>query len=171
MTRDKKDVSFELNLGGLFKGIGNFVDLLSAMVEKGEREFQRTGEIGGVGKSGAKGVYGFSVRVGGLGEPGIKVEPFGNIRETEEGPTVQDVREPLTDLFDEPEKITVIAEVPGADSEKIEVSLNGDILTFSAQSGERKYYKEVLIPVKGELGAPSWSVTNGLLKITIPKKA
>jgi len=67
MTEKKKDrkaqVSIDLGFGGLFKGLAEFLDVLSDMAEKGEELRARAGEfeVEGLGKE-AKGVYGFSVR-------------------------------------------------------------------------------------------------------------
>ena len=55
-----------------------------------------------------KGVYGFTINTAGGGSP--KVETFGNIRKTPEGPKVDEEREPITDIFDEKTEIVVIAE-------------------------------------------------------------
>ena len=80
MTRRKekyeetKDVRMDSGFGGIFKGLADLVEKLGDLAEKGG-ELSRTGEIGA---EGAKGVYGFSVKVG-LGGEGVKVQPFGNI--------------------------------------------------------------------------------------------
>ena len=84
--KEKKEAIIDLGLGGLFKGIGNLMDLISDMAEKGESEVSRHGEFKVKGLDRARGVYGFSVRMGLGGTP--TVEHFGNIRATDEGPVV-----------------------------------------------------------------------------------
>ena len=81
-AKEEAKVSFDLGFGGLFKGLGDFIDLLGDMVETGEEEVARSGEfrVKGLGEKG-RGVYGFSVRTGIGGIP--QVEHFGNIRATE----------------------------------------------------------------------------------------
>src|SRR3989304_2644389 len=108
-SEDGAKVDFDFGLGGLFKGLGDFLDLFSDMVETGESEKTQTGEfkVKGLGDKG-KGVYGFSVRTGIGGMP--KVERFGNIRPGKQGPVVAEVREPLVDIFDEGKEIVVGAE-------------------------------------------------------------
>src|SRR3990172_2216288 len=98
------EVHIELGFGELFKGLGNFIDLLGQMAEEGKSEVSRTQEVRG--PSGLRGVYGFSVKMGLGGTP--TVERFGNIRATPRGPEVSEVREPLTDVFDEGDHILVI---------------------------------------------------------------
>ena len=79
-----------------------------------------------------QGVYGFSIRTGLGGMP--KVESFGNIRESEAGPVVADTRAPIVDVFDEGDKLLVVAELPGVAKKEIKVELNGDVLALAAHA-------------------------------------
>jgi len=163
----KGEVTFDLGFGGLFKGIGNFIDLLSQMVEEGEEEVTRTGEfkVKGLGEK-AKGVYGFSIRTGIGGIP--RVEHFGNIRETEEGPVVAEVREPLVDVFDEGDLILVVAELPGAAEGEIKIEIKDDILSLET-TGERKYAKELLLPCPVDPATMKKAHKNGILELRLEK--
>ena len=115
-----------------------------------------------------KGVYGVSVRTAtGGGKP--KVETFGNIRKTTEGPKVEEEREPMTDVFDEKEEMIIIAEMPGIETEDIKIDLKDDILDISATGKIRKYHKELLLPVKAELKNLNFNYNNGILEIKIKK--
>ncbi len=155
-------------LGDLFRGIGDLVELLKEMEAEGKTETTRTGELRGKGRlKDLKGVYGFSVKVGLGGEP--TVETFGNIRKGEDGPVVEEVREPLVDVFDEKEAIRVIAELPGVEANDIKVELEGDILTLAAEGKDRKYTKEVLLPAKGKRESLKSSYRNGILEVTVAK--
>ena len=55
----------ESEIGGLFKTLGNAVDLLGQLAEAGAKRLQHQGEFSlkGLG-DGARGVYGFSIRSG-----------------------------------------------------------------------------------------------------------
>jgi HSP20 family protein len=163
----KEEVTIDLGFGGLFKGLGNFIDLLGEMVEMGEEEVTRSGEfrIKGLGDKG-RGIYGFSVRTGIGGIP--RVEPFGNIRTTDEGPVVADVREPLVDLFDEGQEIVIVAELPGVGEEEIHVEVQDDILSLET-TGERKYAKEVLLPEAVETATLRKTYRNGILELRLKK--
>lgn len=155
----------KLGFGGVFKGIGSLIDLVSKMTEEGKTEVSRTGEIKGLGK--AKGVYGFTVKMGLGGTP--TVEQFGNIRETEKGPVVEEVREPLVDVFDEKDKVLVIVELPGVDESGIRTEIKGDILAIEASNKDRKYAKEILLPGAVDGDKMQSSYKNGVLEITLPK--
>jgi HSP20 family protein len=163
---DKVDVDFgmgKISFGGLFKGLGNLIDLASKLNEAG---VERSGEIGGLPR-GAKGVYGFSVRTM-AGKPVI--ESFGNIKETAKGPIVEEVREPMIDVFDEEDRILVIAELPGVSESEINVEVAGDILNISASDKDRKYAKEILLPGKVKPDSIKTSYNNGILEIILEKE-
>lgn len=163
---DKIDVDLgmgRISFGGLFKGLGNFMDLASKLSEEG---YERTGEIRGLPK-GAKGVYGFSIRTL-AGKPVI--ESFGNIRETARGPVVEEVREPMVDIFDEEDRILVIAELPGVSESEIKVEVAGDILNLAASDRDRKYAREILLPGKVKPDSVKTSYKNGILEITLEKE-
>jgi len=177
MAKEKKkkeeeglDIDFgigKLGLGGLFNGIGKLVDLAADLKEAGG-EIKKEGEIDlSHLKKGMKGVFGFSVKTAVGGKP--IVEPFGNIKKTPKGPTVEEEREPITDVFDEKEEIKVYAEMPGVNEGDIKLDLKGDILNISAQTSDRKYRKEILLPAKAKAETLTSSYKNGMLEIKIKK--
>jgi HSP20 family protein len=153
-----------VSFGGLFKGLGNLIDLATKLNEAG---VQRSGEIGGLPR-GAKGVYGLKISTL-SGKPVI--ESFGNIRETARGPVVEEVREPMVDVFDEATRILVIVELPGVSEKEIKVEVSGDILNVTASGRERKYAREVLLPAKVKAEPLRKSFKNGVLEITLEKEA
>jgi HSP20 family protein len=114
-----------------------------------------------------KGVYGFTINTAGGGTP--KVETFGNIKKTAEGPKVDEEREPITDIFNEKKEIVVIAEMPGIEENDLKINLKGDILEISAAGKNRKYRKELLLPLKAKSQNLNHKFTNGILEIRIKK--
>ena len=168
--KESKDAEFvvDLGLGGLFKGLTDMVGQLSDAMEnlKVEAE-EQTGEfkIKGLGDE-ARGVYGFSIRTATGGK--THVEPFGNIRQTKDGPEVADSREPMVDVFDEEHEVIVTAEVPGVSEDHIEVHIEEDVLSLQT-TGQRKYAKEILLPVPVQLESMSKSYNNGILELRFAK--
>jgi HSP20 family protein len=166
--KEKKNESdFDLfGLGGLFKGIEKLVDLAGKLDEKGG--ISKEGEINFDHlKKGMKGVYGFTINTAGGGTP--RVETFGNIKKTPEGPKVDEEREPITDIFDEKNEIVIIAEMPGIEENDIKIDLKEDILELSAASKNRTYRKELLLPLKAVKQNLRHKFTNGILEIRIKK--
>ena len=176
MTGKKRDegknggVEFDLGLGGLFKGLGNLIDSATKLAEKGE-ELSKSGEIdfSGLDKikglKDLKGVYGVRVRTLADGKP--SVQPFGNIKRTPKGPVVEEVREPIVDIFDESDEIQVVAEMPGIDEKDITIEIKGDILNISAEGENRKYQKEVLLSREAKTDDMTWTYKNGILEVKI----
>lgn len=161
-------VTVDLGLGGLFKGLGDFLDVFSDMIESGDSgqsEVSRTEEfkVKGMGDKG-KGIYGFTVRTGIGGMP--KVERFGNIRTSEEGPVMAEAREPLVDIFDEGREIVMVAELPGVAEDEIHVEIKEDIV-FLKTNGQRKYEKEILLPRAVDGKAKAKTFKNGILELRL----
>ena len=164
------DIDFgigKFSLGGFINGIEKLVDLAEELKDSGG-ELKKEGEIDlGHLKEGMKGVFGFSIKTMAGGKP--IVESFGNIKKTPQGPTVEEVREPMTDVFDEKEEIRIYSEMPGVNEADIKFDLKGDILDISAQSGDRKYHKEILLPLQVKKEALSYTYKNGVLEVRIKK--
>lgn len=170
--KDENEIEVEfgmgkINLGGLFQGIGNLIDLVSELEEEGKGELNREEEF--TSPSGrVKAVYGLSVKTGLGGKP--TVESFGNVRKTSRGPVVEEERQPLVDIFDEKDHVLLIIELPGIEEEHISTRIKGDILMLSAANGDRKYYKEVVLPEDVDVGTLTSKYKNGVLEIRIGKK-
>ncbi|MEM6429665.1 MAG: Hsp20/alpha crystallin family protein [Deinococcota bacterium] len=176
--KDKKvDVDLSKLLGGSLGGsLGKLVDLASSLSQDGEtiaerlknldsnlneasstREFQDS--------SGRSGVIGFRIRTGIGGE--TNVDTFGNVYQ--EGEEVSDVREPLTDIYDQGDTLSIIAEMPGVSEDAVSLTVNGMALTIEAtgRSG-RRYQKDLVLPDHANTEMMTKSYQNGILEITIP---
>ena len=96
----------------------------------------------------------------------LKIEPFGNIRRESSGDAVvEDIREPLCDVYDEDDHVLVLAEIPGVSKKDVQLELAGDRLTIRARRGEKRYHKEVVLPETFSPENMQWECTNGILKI------
>jgi HSP20 family protein len=164
------------SLGGFFGGLGTLIEKLGELAEKGE-EFKAAnggGEFGDGSK--VKGVYGFTIRTGlgdreGSSNQSVKVEPFGNVRaDSKTGrATVHEVIEPMIDVFEEPDHVLVVAEMPGIAEDNVTLDLKDDILTITAERGPRKYRKEVLLPASFALENLSRTCRNGMLEVRLAR--
>jgi HSP20 family protein len=163
--RNEKESDTELGFGGILKGFGDLVEKLGELAKTGE-QLSQSGEIHGQGK-GAKGIYGFTVKVGLGNDGGPRVEPFGNIRkDPQSGKTVvQEVREPVVDLFEEEDHVLVLAEMPGISVGDLKITVEDDLLTISAARGDKKYRKEVLLPASFTREKTHVTCNNGVVEI------
>jgi HSP20 family protein len=163
----------KVGVGGILGGLSTLVESLGNLMERLEAaggEIRREGEIP-IGKEseGVKAVYGFSLRLGGPGgRP--RLEPFGNLSSGKRGePVVSESREPLLDVFDEPDHVLVVAELPGVQESEISLELNGDVLVIKAEGGRTKFYKELLLPCQPSSHTHSYK--NGILEVRLTRPA
>lgn len=163
-TEKNSEGGHEQGLGGILQGLGDLVEKLGDLAKSGE-QLSRTGEIHGPDQE-VKGIYGFTVKVG-LGDNRPQVEPFGNLhKDPESGHTVvREVREPVVDIFEEEDHVSVVAEMPGISVEDVKITVDDDLLTISAERGDKKYRKEVLLPASFALEKTQVTCNNGVVEI------
>lgn len=163
-SKDKPPGGIELGLGGILKGLGDLVEKLAEVAETG-KELSRTGEIRGEGEQ-LKGIYGFTIKVG-LGGEQPSIQPFGNIRkDVRSGRTVvQEIREPVADIFEEADHVLVVAEMPGISAQDVRVEVEDKVLTITAGKKDKKYRKEILLPQAFPREKMQISCNNGVLEI------
>jgi len=134
-NRDEK----ELGLGSIFKGIGNFVDILSDIIEKGETLKEFKGDIGKISKTNnVTGKYDINVHLGNID----KLKEFAEFGKKKEDKSLEIVT-PATDVFNEDDEITVVAEIPGIEEKDITCKIENNIFYLSAKRGSCKYSKEI----------------------------
>jgi HSP20 family protein len=155
---------------GFFSGLGSAIELLGKLAEQAEHGTLSSNESKSGSEPRVHGVYGFSVKSA-AGEKAVTVEPFGNIRRDDEGKLVEvhEIREPLVDLFDEPGRLLVVAEVPGVEESNVRLELHDDILIISTEKGDPKYRKEVLLPASFSSDQLTFHCRNGVLEIVLSK--
>lgn len=166
--RDEAAGGIDLDFGGVFRGLGDMVDMIGKLAEAGEKHIERQGEfkVKGLGDQ-ARGVYGFSIRSG-IGGSKPKVEPFGNVHAGEDGLEVGDIREPLVDVFDETDEVVVTAELPGVLESDVSVTFEDGAMKIETL-GERHYVKALDLPAAVDPRTLKQSYNNGVLELRIAK--
>lgn len=170
MSKKPNDFS---NLNGILGGLGDLVGRITELAEKAE-EMKNTQEFSSkIGGQEVKGVYGFNFKFGiaddKTSEPKIKVEPFGNVKtDKAKGVRVEEIREPMIDLLEEDDHVLILAEMPGVAASDVKIEITDDVLEISAESGERKYRKEILLPFVCQ-PAPQIKSNNGVIEIRCEK--
>jgi HSP20 family protein len=146
-----------------FERMREFMDRVTKRAIRGELGAQEQGPY----------VYGFSMRLGPDGKPHI--EEFGNTKppkkiEGSKGEKVEIAeREPLTDVIESAESISITLEIPGVDKDEIELTVEDDTVSINVDTSSRKYFKE--IPLKSRVDPKTSKATykNGVLDIILEK--
>lgn len=118
-------------------------------------------------------VYGFTMRVGPDGKPNI--EEFGNTRpprrlEGAEGEQFKMAeREPLTDVMESDNSISITLEIPGVEKEEIELRVEEDSVTINVDTPQRRYFKEIPMKTKIDPNTSKATYKNGVLDIILKK--
>ena len=121
-------------------------------------------------KPGKSYVHGYSFRVGPNGKP--RLEEFGNRRvKSDEGKSrISEDREPLTDVIEGKEDVSVTVELPGVEKEDIDLQVIEDELEITVDSPQRKYHKKVHLPVDVKPKTTKATYKNGILDVSIQRK-
>ncbi|MBI2336720.1 MAG: Hsp20/alpha crystallin family protein [Deltaproteobacteria bacterium] len=181
----KPDAEIELGgkglLGGFFKGLGSLIELADKLGKTGGIE--KSGTFGVNGQKDVNGVYGFSIKTmtgpGGAARP--VVQPFGDLskfkpsaqsvkKQKPAGPTVEEAREPLTDIFDEGGFVRIVVELPGVSEPELVCEIQGDDIVQISTTGNKKYSKEILLTHKIDPASEEKRFTNGVLELKLKKK-
>jgi len=112
-------------------------------------------------------VYGFSMSMGPDGKPIVR--EFGNVQRDRFGPKIREDREPLVDVLEEDKDVVVVAELPGVEKEDIKLHATEDHLTISVDTSDRKYYKELFLPVCVDPASARAVYKNGVLEVRLKK--
>ena len=115
-------------------------------------------------------VHGYSMRVGPDGKPHF--EEFGNHHLTSgEGKSrISEDREPLTDIIEGIEDVSVTVELPGVEKEDIDLRVIEDELEITVNTPQRKYHKIVHLPVDVRPKTTKATYKNGILDVSIQRK-
>lgn len=164
---------------GAFEEIDRmFEEMFREMLKDVPKELYRERKLPGGGTVREIGplMYGYSMSIGPDGKPVIR--EFGNIKPSKRPSPfgykrpfleIKEEREPLVDVITEDDSIRVLAEVPGVEKSDIKLSCSERLLTISVDSEERKYYKEVELPVEVDPKVSKATYKNGVLEIVLTK--
>jgi len=73
------------------------------------------------------------------------------------------------DVYEEDDRIRVVADLPGVGKEAIELKCDGETLTISAASPHREYDERIRLPARVDEHSASASFNNGILEVTVDK--
>ncbi|MGC8572267.1 MAG: Hsp20/alpha crystallin family protein [Candidatus Micrarchaeia archaeon] len=115
-------------------------------------------------------IYGFNIRFNqnNLKEPIIN--SFGNIKKDEnEKIMLSEEREPLVDMIEKEDNITIIAEIPGVSKENIKIEIDPKEIHIDARDHNKNYNKDLELNSMVNTTPTSIQFKNGVLEIVLEK--
>ncbi len=76
---------------------------------------------------------------------------------------------PLIDIFQEPNWITIVAEIAGFNQETVKITVKDQKLTLTAKTKDRRYYKSLNLPKVVIPTTAHTTYKNGVLEIKLKK--
>jgi HSP20 family molecular chaperone IbpA len=77
--------------------------------------------------------------------------------------------EPAVDIFDEPDCLVVLAQLPGLTEAEVGFEISGQTLTIKGDSATFHYFRRLLLPFAAEISPHRFSFRNGVLDLRIAK--
>jgi len=73
------------------------------------------------------------------------------------------------DIYEESDRVRLVADLPGVEKNAIELKCDGETLTISAASPHREYDERIRLPARVDEHSASASFNNGILEVTVDK--
>ena len=161
----------KLDLGELLaspEGVkGRLEELREKLKEAGGKEVLSDEEW----RTGGASITG-SIRTRGLfGEREFHVGTAGKPRGRDAAPEAPEAMEPAVDVFDEAEEVTIVADVPGADLDDLDLKLEGSTFSLATRpTARRSYRKELRLEADLEPNSLRATCHNGVLEVHVRKR-
>jgi HSP20 family protein len=121
-------------------------------------------------------VFGYTLK---MGADGISAEPFGDVPAPtneraqghqaavdKEAGALPAALQPIVEVYQDGATVVVIAELPGADPDRIVCRADGVRLLIEA-AGARNYRKDLTLPVPVRSDSVAQSLRNGILEVRL----
>jgi len=83
-------------------------------------------------------------------------------------PSIEE-KEPIVDVFEDGDHINIMAELPGIEEKDVNLKIENNVLTISADTPAKKYSKEVKLPTSIERHSMESKLRNGILEVKLRK--
>ena len=115
-------------------------------------------------------VHGFKIHYGPDGKP--RIEDFGNkpIKSPEGEQLISEEREPLTDIIEGDEDVSITVEIPGVEREDIDLNATNEAIEIKVDTPQRKYHKRLNLPCDVLPKTTKATYKNGVLDIVLKRR-
>ncbi len=155
----------------LFKDLDGFEEIFNEFEhEMNDDLVNMINKIESEGRHGSEPfIYGYSINIDENGK--AEINEFGNIKSSSEGEEnleISESREPLVDIIEGKNAVTVVIELPGVEKSDIKVEIKESII-FVTTINSKNYYKEIPLTSKIIANSALARYNNGILEIIINK--
>ncbi|MEM0493342.1 MAG: archaeal heat shock protein Hsp20 [Candidatus Thermoplasmatota archaeon] len=121
-------------------------------------------------KPGTSFIHGYQIHIGPDGKPHIT--EFGNktLKKSDGENILSDEREPLTEVIEGDEEVTVTIELPGVNKEDIDLRVTNRSLEIKVDTNQRKYHKKLDFNCDIIPNTTKATYKNGILDVTVKRK-
>lgn len=170
-----RDGDKENNIGLLFKGLSKFINIMEDMIENQKDEIDIKGVLNDSGKKDKiVGSYGVNIKLGADKQSSLdKINTFGNMRKSDitdnKVREVLNIIEPVTDIFDEDDKVTIVMELSGVCEEDIQLEIDDELIKVRAKGNGNNYSKNLKLKFKPVVTTVKAVLKNSIYSIVIDK--
>lgn len=149
-----------------FGGLDKILNMVTDMIENDKDEKNIEGTIRN-DEHKIAGKYGINIKLGqDTAHNAEKLKTFSGAFSRRDEPKTE---EPVTDIYDEKDKVTIIAQLPGVRAEDIELSVDGDKVTIIAPKNGLCYKKSLMLGFISDGRDIKESFNNSIYCAVIPK--
>lgn len=165
------------NVGSIFKGIDRFINIVADMMENQKNEIDIKGDLNDPDENKKiVGKYGLNIKIGGDKIEGLeKISTLNSVmNNTNNGriePKILETKriEPITDIFDEEDKIIIVMELSGVLEKDIAIEIDEDTLKISAEGNGNCYSKIIYLKFNPNMERVTSKLNNSIYSIVINK--
>lgn len=165
MKNDNKDQN---NVFSFFTGLDKLINVVVDMVDNEKDEVYMQGEIKSDQKKKVIGKYGLNVKLGTDKQGSIHNFKFED--KVIKKDNLPKVIVPVTDVFEEEDKVTIVSELPGVEKDDVALIIEQNTITFTAIKKEICYSKKVVLDFIPEYSSIKESFHNSIYSVMIMKK-
>lgn len=121
-------------------------------------------------KPGSSFIHGLNIYIKSDGR--LHIEQFGHhpLKKSDGESVFSDEQEPLTDIIEEKDNISVTVEIPGVEKEDINLNVTNQRLEIKVDTPNKKYFKQIDFPCDVLPKTTKATYKNGVLDIIIKRK-
>jgi HSP20 family protein len=115
-------------------------------------------------------IHGFKINFGSDGKPNFQEFGHRTLKSSDGERKISDDREPLTELIEGNDDVSITVEIPGVEKEDIDLNVNVNSLEITVDNAERKYHKILNFSCDVIPKTTRATYKNGVLDVVIKRK-